>query len=266
MYIRVFFKSQCGVRQGGVLSPYLFACYVDDIIYFLQSSGLGCCYKGTPICVIMYADDIMLIAPSVSALQEMLTICERQLASLEMQLNPKKSVCLRFGPRHENVCHLLETSSGQQLAWVESCRYLGVYLLSSRNFRCCFRNAKKSYFRSFNSVFGRVGRVASEEVVIKLIVTKCVPVILYGLDACPVNSSDRHSLDFVLTRCLMKLFNTGSNVVIKECMNAFNVKKLSDCVISRKLVFLNRYCKSDNIICKTFSGMARAELLSIGRM
>ena len=136
-------------------------------------------------------------------------------------------------------------------------------MLSARHFKCCFRNAKKSYFRSFNSVFGRVGRLASEEVVIKLVVMKCVPVILFGLDACPVNASDRHSLDFVLTRCLMKLFNTGSNTVIKECMHAFNVKNLSECVIRRKLVFLNNYCKSDNILCKTFCSMARKELLSL---
>jgi len=194
---------QCDVRQGGVLSPYLFACYIDDIIYFLQSSGLGCRYKGTPVCIFVYADDIMLIAPSVSALQEMLIICEQQLSIIEMALNPKKSVCLRFGPRYENVCQPLVISSGHQLTWVQTCRYLGVYLLSARNFKCCFRNAKKSYFRSFNSVFGRVGRITSEEVVIKLIVTKCVPVILYGLDACSVNASDRHSLDFVISSLLV---------------------------------------------------------------
>ena len=64
----------------------------------------------------------------------------------------------------------------------------------------------------------------------------------------------------------MKLFNTGSNAVINECMYAFQDKKMSDCVIARKFVFLNRYCKSDNIVCKALSGMARKELLAIGRM
>jgi len=248
------------------LSPYLFACYVDDIIYFLQASGLGCCYRGTPICVIMYADDILLIAPSVTALQEMLIICEQQLSLLEMQLNAKKSVCIRIGPRYEHVCSPLITISGNQLNWVQSCRYLGIYLLSARNFKCCFRNAKKSYFRSFNSIFGRVGRLASEEVVLKLIATKCVPIILYGLDACPVSASDKHSLDFVLTRCLMKLFNTGSINVIRECMDMFNIKNLSDSVNIRKSVFLNRYCKSANIVCRTFSDIARTEILSLGRL
>ena len=150
----------------------------------------------------MYADDILLIAPSVTALQEMLIICDQQLSFLEMQLNPKKSVCIRIGPRYEYVCPPLTTISGNQINWAQSCRYLGVYLLSARNFKCSFHNAKKSYFRSFNSIFGRVGCLASEEVVIKLIATKCVPIILYGLDACPANASDKHSLDFVLTRSM----------------------------------------------------------------
>ena len=260
-----FFKLNCGVRQGGVLSPYLFACYIDDIVALLQSSGLGCYFKGTPICVILYADDIMLISPSVTGLQEMLVICERHLSFLELALNPKKSVCIRFGPRFDKACSLLSTASGQQLAWVETCRYLGVFLQSSRYFKCCYRNAKKAYFRSFNSVFGKIGNIASEEVVVKLIMMKCIPVILYGLDACPVNATDRHSLDFVLTRCLMKLFKTGSNIVIEECMDAFGVKRLSEVVIRRKMLFLHRYCDSTNIICKSFCDIARTELLYIGR-
>ena len=140
-----FFQLKCGVRQGGVLSPYLFACYIDDIVGLLQSSGLGCYFKGTPICVILYADEIMLISPSVTGLQEMLVICEQHLSFLELA-NPKKSVCIRFGPRFDKVSSLLSTASGQQLAWVETCRYLGVFLQSSRCFKCCYRNAKKRIF------------------------------------------------------------------------------------------------------------------------
>jgi len=33
---------QCGVRQGGVLSPVLFAVYIDGIIDKLEGVGLGC--------------------------------------------------------------------------------------------------------------------------------------------------------------------------------------------------------------------------------
>jgi len=40
----------------------------------------------------------------------------------------------------------------------------GVYLVSSHNFKCNYTYAKKAFCRSFNAIFGRVGRLASEEV------------------------------------------------------------------------------------------------------
>ena len=33
-----------------------------------------------------------------------------------------------------------------------------------------------------------------------IIVSKCMPILLYGLDACPVNKTDLRSLDFTVDR------------------------------------------------------------------
>ena len=61
--------------------------------------------------------------------KKMIIICELELALLEMALNPKKSVCIRFGPRFDAKCAPLVSSSGQQLEWVKTCRYLACFLL-----------------------------------------------------------------------------------------------------------------------------------------
>ena len=54
--------------------------------------------------------------------------------------------------------------------------------------------------------------VASEEVVLELVKCKCLPILLYGLECCPLNKSDVQSLDFaVSTRFLMKLFKSVHN-------------------------------------------------------
>ena len=82
--------------------------------------------------------------------------------------------------------------------------------------------AKRGFYRAANSVFGKVGRIASEEVVIHLIRTKCVPILLYGLEALPLNKSQLTSLDFVVNRFFMKLFKTTDMQVVEICRDQFN--------------------------------------------
>ena len=59
----------------------------------------------------------------------------------------------------------------------------------------------------YHAIFGNVGRVASEEVVLQLINTKCMPSLLYGhgLEACPLVKSELSSLDFVVNRFLQRV-------------------------------------------------------------
>ena len=54
-----FVQLSHGVRQGGVLSPILFALYVDEMLCKLNNSNLGCKFEGFPLAAIMYADDLI---------------------------------------------------------------------------------------------------------------------------------------------------------------------------------------------------------------
>ena len=260
-YYSNFIKLRCGVRQGGILSPYFFAIYIDGIVRIFQNNDIGCKIGLVSVNIFLYADDIVLLAPSVDALQKMVTLCEQYLGSLDMALNAKKSMCMRFGPRFNSECCELTTLSGESLAWVGNCRYLGVYLVAARQFTCSVSNNKKSFYRSFNAIYGKVGRCASEEVVIKLICTKCLPVLIYGLEACPVKLSVKQSLDFVVNRAFMKVFKTSSIDIVNECQVMFNFKKVSDIIMQRKRSFIQRYINCENIICQFFRDMARIELM-----
>jgi len=69
--------------------------------------------------------------------------------------------------------------------WVSSHRYLGVFLESSFNFKSSYSANKASFYEAFNAIFGKVGRSASEEVLFALLKSKCLPILLYGTEACP---------------------------------------------------------------------------------
>jgi len=87
---------------------------------------------------------------------------------------------------------------------VEEVRYLGVHFVKSRSLKCSLDEAKRGFFRATNAIFGKVGRVTFEEVVLELVKCKCLPILLYGLECCPLNKSGVKSLDFAVTCFLMK--------------------------------------------------------------
>lgn len=230
----------------------MFAIYIDDIVYKIEAAGTGCFLGLVCFSIFLYADDMLLLAPSINALQQLINICEQELCELDLSINTKKSVCTRIGPQYNAECCSVQTSNGKCLDWVDNLRYLGIFIIRGKSFRCCFDNAKKAFYRAFNAIYGKVGKLASEEVVLSLIKFKCLPCLLFGLDACPINKTEARSLDFCATRVLMKVFKTFSNDVITECQLYFGFPPVHVLVRERKLKFLVKYSATDNMLCKHF--------------
>ncbi|KAJ0170988.1 hypothetical protein K1T71_013760 [Dendrolimus kikuchii] len=90
------YRLECGVRQGGLSSPLLFSIYVDDLIEKLSSLQVGCSIDGACINNISYADDMVLLAPSVAALRKMLAVCETYALSHGLVYNVKKTEYMVF--------------------------------------------------------------------------------------------------------------------------------------------------------------------------
>ena len=83
-----------GVRQCGILSPYLFNVYLDDLSIALSACRTGCCVGNSLTNHIMYADDLVIFSPSSIGLHALITVCEEYAVSHEMLFNHKKSVIL----------------------------------------------------------------------------------------------------------------------------------------------------------------------------
>ena len=86
----------------------------------------------------------------------------------------------------------MSLSDGTVFSWVDEMRYLGIFIVRSRMFKCSLEHAKKSFYHAANAVFANIGRVASEEVTLQLIKVRCLPVLLDGLEACPLTLSLIH--------------------------------------------------------------------------
>ena len=81
------------------------------------------------------------------------------------------------------------------------------FLVMFRTVKCSLDAAKRGFYRAFNSIFGKMGHIASEEVILQLASTKCIPILLYGLEVLPIRQSQLRSLDFMINRFFMKFQN-----------------------------------------------------------
>ena len=88
-----------GVRQGGVTSAYLFNVFIDGILSNISSMNVGCRLGIKRVNVQSYADDIVLISPSVAALQLLLDKISELIDNHDLVINFNKTVAMTFSRR-----------------------------------------------------------------------------------------------------------------------------------------------------------------------
>ena len=170
-----FFTIGNGTRQGGVLSPLLFTCYIRDLLSEIESSHLGCNIGGVFINVLAYADDIVLLAPSWKAMQTLLDLLLKHIGTIDIACNVNKTVCMAFNPRdHAKIVSKafpMFSIGSTQVQFVPVFKYLGHMITNDlsddtdiqremrnmfyrtnlliRRFHCCSVNVKIMLFRAY---------------------------------------------------------------------------------------------------------------------
>ena len=118
-----------GVRQGGVLSPYLFVVYLDDLSNELNNIKAGCYIGEVLLNHLMFADDICVFCPSVRWLQRILDVCQTYAESHGIIFNCNKTVCMTFKAKSaKSTATPVLKLGGQYVNSVDQYKYLGIFI------------------------------------------------------------------------------------------------------------------------------------------
>ena len=243
-----WFKLNAGVRQGGVLSPSLFAVYVDDLLKKLSKCKLGCFIK-TQICnAFMYADDLILISASLCHLQKMINICTAELTEINLSVNSKKCALIRIGRRAAASCCPLYIS-GNVLSSTSEFRYLGVFMKTGNTLKFNFDHAKQKFYMAANGILAKTGN--KPEIVLSLINAFGIPLLLYGTESMGLTKSEKSRINLPYFRLFGKLFHTFDISVLAYCQYYMGCLPLNYIIDMRLFKLLIKISHSDNIILKS---------------
>ena len=157
----------------------------------------------------MYADDLLLISLTVTDLQKLIGICQESLKTLDLEINYSKSSCLRIGPRY-NVKAADLYCNDNKLNWVSCIQFLGIHITSGKSFVSNWQHARSNFYKATNGILSKLGSNPPLNIALKLVISNCAPMLLYGTAASPARASELKKSSFAFNSVFYKLFGTKS--------------------------------------------------------
>ena len=230
------FNVSNGVRQGGILSPYLFSLYLDGLLEELADSGVGCFWGSLFVGAVAYADDVVLLAPCASALRCMLNICNTYASQHGLLFNAGKTqlICFRKSKSIKSlpVIHFQNT----QLKYKDEVKHLGHILHYNLDDGPDITRAIKDLNKKANSV---LCLFHSADPVVKTYLIKMYCLSLYGCPLWSLSSKSLNCLQIALNKILRKVWSLPlrSHSSVVHCIA--RVPSVTNIILSRFDRFLS---------------------------
>ena len=91
-----WFPVNLGVKQGCIISPLLFSMYINEITVGIKALGKGVCINNESVPILLYADDIVLIAECEKDLQDMLNFVSDWCLQWNLNINVNKTQVVHY--------------------------------------------------------------------------------------------------------------------------------------------------------------------------
>ena len=169
-----------GARQGGILSPFLFSFYINEMLESFSKCNIGCMIGLSRVNIISYADDIIVMAPSAIGLQKLLDKICSHLNVLDLFVNTNKSTFIIFKCIKNSVidCNIL--LEGVSLKRSYCIKYLGVMFDENKTCGADISRCMSAFLGQFNALYYKFHKICDLHMFSFLFKTYCSS--FYGME------------------------------------------------------------------------------------
>jgi hypothetical protein len=242
------FKVKNGVKQGGILSPFLFNIFIDDLIKSCLEQNLGGKIFDINTSVISFCDDLNLLSTTIKQAQELLDICSEYGVKWKLKFNPNKSKVIEFGKRIFKSLNL--QINKMKIDRVSEMKILGYWFNESMNNNdYLVRNfvaVRKAFFGL--NMFGMKPNGLNPFLQAFLYNTFCLSKTTYSIELMNINKKTINMLNVMqngLIRYMLKLHKSCQMSNILKSLKILNINHL---ICKYKINFVRQLDKHS--LCK----------------
>ena len=245
------FEVNNGVKQGAVISAPLFAIYVNPLLIRLQNCKQGCFMGNICANAFAYADDVIILAPTCTALNNLIAICESYATEYKVCYNPDKCTLLIFTSKESYDFYFNNVKifiCGTKVTNVKSEKHLGHIFNSTCNLidiQPVIRDIKVR-----TNVILNQFRCLSWQARVTLFTSQCSS--LYG---CPLWNLDDLNVNKLCTAwkvCCRKIMGLKPDARSNLLHHLMNSLPIQDIIMFRMLCFFKSGINHENEIISAF--------------
>ena len=256
------FEIPLGIKQGGINSPGFFTCYADPLIKLLRKYGIGCQMYKLFLAIILFADDICLLAPTRSALQFLIDKSSEFCRMKGLVFNPSKSKVMVFSKGRINYDDLKRISlDGCEIEYASSVKYLGVTIESDKGVSFSAKNELRNFYRAANSVLSVIKK-PSEEVLMHLLNTNCIPIISYASEIKTFSAREMGECNTAINNAIRRIFTFHRWESIRLLRESLGISSIYDIFAKAQKRFHLSLTQHHNSILRIISFNIDAEMIA----
>ena len=190
-------KSERGLRQGCTLSPLLFTLIMEELTQRMKEKEIGIKIGDERLNILLFADDVVLIAENGEELQELLDEASVFSEEMQMKFGVEKCKVMVINEKQDGGNEEKYTLSGKEMEKVAEFKYLGV-IIDREGIEKEKNRIRNKAERMYGMISGKTNcRVNKYEIMRGLWKGIAVPTIMYGTEVIGLGKKQVKGLEIV---------------------------------------------------------------------
>ena len=177
-----WFINNQGVRQGDSISPTLFSLFINDLAKTIKEEGPKLKIGNILMNILLFADDMVLIAENENDLQKLLDIMKQWCYRWRLKVNNDKSKVVHFRPSRKQSTNYTFKYGENEIELVHSYKYLGIIMDEFLKFDLCTKTLANAGGRALGAIISKFRNLKGigYNTFSKLYDCKVKPILEYG--------------------------------------------------------------------------------------